>query len=672
MKVCVDYTDTRWKKYKIDFNAIADTVARVLHVSSDAEVSIVLTNDKEIHKLNRKYRGVDKPTNVLSFELGDDVLLGDIFISLDTVKKEAKQAGISVGEHAVHMVVHGMLHLMGYDHIKDKDAQKMEATEIKILSALGIANPYADSENVCDNAECCPGGRFLGWWRRRKIRQDGVLQYVILFALGAIASSGFAPFYMWWAALPAIGGAYYLMTRPTQKNALCALFLRILPFGAAYAIGMFWWTLNSIYVVPELTQQFAIWTLPAIAAIGLFGGLMFSIPFVVVGRIKTNSGARAILFAAVWTTVLWAREWVFTGFPWNPVANMTMPGPIIANSMAVWGALGLTFIIIGFVASAAEVLRNRRCGVCWAAVVIFMILGAVGACAGYKNMQLAEQLTNVSPVVRIVQPAKTQAQKMSLTRSQAISIAQENLNDLYLLGAWDGKPDLIIFPETTYPFAVNDMEMPLAKMLQTNVIIGATTVDNDGGVFNSMILANPDGVIEQVYSKSHLVPFGEYMPLGFLPAPTNLTAGDGPTVMLANVGGAEFVFAPAICYEIIFSDSLLQRGAPRPMAIVNITNDTWFGATPGTYQHLDMVRRYAIESGLPVIRANYSGISAFVSSDGLVISQLGIGEMGLLDGFVWGSHDTKYREIGRDGWMIIILLFACVTSVLFSAIYKRK
>ena len=95
-------------------------------------------------------------------------------------------------------------------------------------------------------------------------------------------------------------------------------------------------------------------------------------------------------------------------------------------------------------------------------------------------------------------------------------------------------------------------------------------------------------------------------------------------------------------------------------AIVNLTNDNWFGNTPGTYQHLDMVRRYAIESGLPIVRANYSGVSAFVGADGVIISYLPVGATGVLDGFVWGAHETPYRAIGLNGWMIIILIVSIV------------
>ena len=117
-----------------------------------------------------------------------------------------------------------------------------------------------------------------------------------------------------------------------------------------------------------------------------------------------------------------------------------------------------------------------------------------------------------------------------------------------------------------------------------------------------------------------------------------------------------FVFAPAVCYEIIFSNAVVKNDYVD--AIVNITNDTWFGKTPGTYQHLDMVRRAAIESGVPVVRANYSGISAFVGADGKIISQLPIGQIGVLDGVATGSHMTLYRMLGRDAWFVIIVLIA--------------
>jgi len=113
------------------------------------EIAIVLASDSFIAKLNHDYRGERGPTNVLSFPSGLDgsggggeVPLGDIVIALETSRREAKTAGIPLAHHLAHLVVHGSLHLLGYDHKKDKEAAVMEEMEVQILRALGIADPY--------------------------------------------------------------------------------------------------------------------------------------------------------------------------------------------------------------------------------------------------------------------------------------------------------------------------------------------------------------------------------------------------------------------------------------------------------------------------------------------------------------------------------------------------
>ena len=427
---------------------------------------------------------------------------------------------------------------------------------------------------------------------------------------------------------------------------------------------MLWWTLNSIYVVPELAKQFAIWTVPALCGIGIFGAAFFSIPFLSIVKARTTSPSRVFMFAGVWTLVLWLREWIFTGFPWNPIANIALPFPAIANSMSVWGAFGLTFVIIGLIASIVELLRNIKSWRTWFVFLFFVIIALCGGFYGIHNIRQSSSDAGTTAMIRIVQPAQSQSQKMVYSREDALKRAEENLVRLFQLAADGDKPDLVVYPETTYPYTiVNSDEMPLAAALKTNVIIGATSV-SDGKPYNSMIVALSDGTISNIYSKSHLVPFGEYSWLGFMPSPAHLAHGDGPELISINMDGGDFVFAPAVCYEIIFSDSLVPRVELRPNAIINITNDTWFGKTPGTYQHLDMVRRYAIESGLPIIRANYSGISAFVLSNGEILSALPIGQTGVLDGTVWGAHKTIYRSIGRNRIMILILLVSVLGVML--------
>ncbi|MCL2538617.1 MAG: apolipoprotein N-acyltransferase [Alphaproteobacteria bacterium] len=625
IKVFITINDPRWEKHKIDFDKIVDTAIRATGANGDGEVSIILTNDSEIQELNKKYRGKDAPTNVLSFETGDSELLGDIFISFDTVMRELPNDFIA---HASHMVVHGVLHLLGHDHINDSDADKMESLESKILKKLGIGDPY-----------------------KTEIRGKYYLP-VLTFLCGVIASLGFAPFYLWPATLIGIGGAYAIIS--TRKKS----YLLPFAFGAGYAVANFWWVLNSIYVVPELAAQFAIWTAPGVIGIALFGGIVFALPFLLTKWTGVNNWYRPIIFAAAWTFVLWLREWLLTGFPWNPIANITMPWPALSNSMALWGALGLTFIIIGLIAACTNPKKYK-----WS-FALFVPLLIIGIGYGHYNIHAINKLpAPESPIIRIIQPAAGQSFKIN---REAVDEAVRQLVELSRTG--DGNPDIIIWPETAYPILIPfDMDGNVlvdfapARELNATVIAGVNTVRvpesrniRDAQFYNSMIVADATGTINHIYHKSHLVPFGEYGPLGGLvPTPGEMSRGDGPEVININ----DFTFSPAICYEIIFSDSLVPRGA-RPNMIINITNDTWFGRTPGPYQHLDMTRRHAIESGVPVIRANYSGISAFVAADGTIISSLPIGVAGTLDGTVGASRITPYRIIGRNWMMAIILLLS--------------
>ena len=670
MRVFVNIEDKRWQKYKIDFEKIANAVVTAVYKNS--EVSITLVNDAEIKKINKEYRGINKPTNVLSFELGDDVLLGDIFISLDTVRREAKRENISLEEHTAHMVVHGVLHLLGYDHLNDKDAEKMEKKETAILKKMGYKNPYTAESGVCTDESCCPGGRFV---MNLKKFFHGAFGRTVIYALCAVLCSlGFAPFNLWWATVLGIGGAYLLSLKSLHGISGWRKFWRVFPFGFVYAIAMFWWVLNSIYVVPELANQFAIWTLPGIIGIGIVGGIIFTSPFLAISSIRLNPACRPFLFASVWTLVLWLREWLFTGFPWNPIANVSLQNLYVANSMSLYGALGLTFVIVGIIAAVCEIIKNHRMGLNWFVLLCFLMFGAVGVLYGNRNIHLIQNTCDAlpRPIIRIVQPAQSAAQKATHSRAAALQNANHNVNVMTEIASAEGEYDLVVFPETAYPFVIMPGDIiSMARVLDKPMVIGANYFD-DGKLYNSMLMVNPDATVSGVYSKSHLVPFGEYRPFGdLIPTPGQLTAGDGPEIITMNLSGKKFIFSPAICYEVIFSDSLVPRGKI-PNAIVNITNDNWFGKTPGTYQHLDMVRRYAIESGVPIVRSDYSGISAFVAADGNVEASIPIGVAGHIDGTVCGAHRTAYRKFGRDMWMIIILVVSCLGTIWIAGVTRKK
>lgn len=148
-----------------DWEALASrAIAAALAVSAQGSlanarftvsVSVHFGTDDEVQALNRDYRHKDKPTNVLSFPMVDpddfpalantddgEVLLGDIMLAFQTCAREAQEKGIALAAHATHLVAHGMLHLLGHDHVEEADAGIMEALEVKALANLGIDNPY--------------------------------------------------------------------------------------------------------------------------------------------------------------------------------------------------------------------------------------------------------------------------------------------------------------------------------------------------------------------------------------------------------------------------------------------------------------------------------------------------------------------------------------------------
>ena len=122
-------------------------------------VSALFTNDAHVHELNREWRGRDKPTNVLSFPMleradlldlapdGPPVLLGDLALAYETCVREAEEKGVPLDHHAAHLIIHGLLHLAGHDHVhSDDEAEAMEALEIRALAKMGIKDPYGDRD----------------------------------------------------------------------------------------------------------------------------------------------------------------------------------------------------------------------------------------------------------------------------------------------------------------------------------------------------------------------------------------------------------------------------------------------------------------------------------------------------------------------------------------------
>ena len=167
IKVFVDIEEAKWTAAVENIAAVVERVKEAVFKRVEGEVdflalpktfgvNLCLSNDTAVHKLNMEFRHMDKPTNVLSFANIDDpdfeevlecedlVELGDVIVAFETMQREAREQGISLHDHFCHLWAHGLLHILGYDHIEPEDAAEMEQRETEVLAGLGIDNPYRE------------------------------------------------------------------------------------------------------------------------------------------------------------------------------------------------------------------------------------------------------------------------------------------------------------------------------------------------------------------------------------------------------------------------------------------------------------------------------------------------------------------------------------------------
>ena len=153
-EIDIQVRDKRYYRHKLKLKTFCRRIIQSAWLADEpSEISLVLADDDFVHILNRDYRGKDKPTNVLSFENADKPpqgqpwLAGDIIIAYQTVLKEAKEQDKTFCAHLAHLLIHGTLHLQGYDHLNARQAKKMESLETKIMKNLGYQDPYQNMEN---------------------------------------------------------------------------------------------------------------------------------------------------------------------------------------------------------------------------------------------------------------------------------------------------------------------------------------------------------------------------------------------------------------------------------------------------------------------------------------------------------------------------------------------
>jgi apolipoprotein N-acyltransferase len=448
-------------------------------------------------------------------------------------------------------------------------------------------------------------------------------------------------------------------------------------FGFGYFVVGLYWIGNALLVDAKTfgwLLPFAVIALPAALAV-------FTAFGVGLARLMWARGPSRILALAVGLTAAeWLRGHVLTGFPWN-VFGYALASPLaLAQGAALFGIWGLTFLAVAVYASPA-VLADDRADTRrpWVAPTLSAALLAALAVYGTLRLQ-ANRTSYVDGVrLRIMQPNLQQDEKFNYSQKQQVMSRYVALSDRASGPRSTGIHDVthLIWPESAFPFFLTrDAEAlaQIAALLPAGTVLITGAVRAPEGVpdaavtraYNSVYIIDHDGSILSIYDKVHLVPFGEYLPFqDFLEEfglrqITNMRGGfiPGDRRRVLNVPRAPDVL-PLICYEIIFPEAV-PRGE-RPGWMVNLTNDGWFGASPGPYQHLQQARIRAIEQGLPLVRAANTGISAVVDPVGRIIGSLPLGTDGVLDARLpQPTTLTPYAQTGDLPTGLVLALAAAV------------
>lgn len=487
----------------------------------------------------------------------------------------------------------------------------------------------------------------------RVILARGWRRLLLGFASGAIGALAMPPF----GFLPALAlslAPTVLLVDGTAKDGPS----RWAPVKKAALIGWFWgfgyfvaglWWLGAAFLVEA--DQFA-WALP-FGVLGLPAVLAFfpAFGFALARLLWLPDASRIFALAFGLTVSEVMRGHLFTGFPWNSPGMALGQNLWLMQSGSLVGLYGLTLIAIAIAAAPALLLTGRDRCERWMTPALALL--ALGIMAGFGAWRVpGEAVASVDNVrLRIMQPNLPQDAKFNPRNRDAIMrryltiSASASQDGMGLAGATH-----IIWPESAFPFLLHRDPASLAQigaLLDTGSVLvtGAARMDEPlpgesvGKFFNAIQVIDDRGTILGAYDKVHLVPFGEYVPR-FLDAVIHAV---GLRQFVQIPGGFEPSdrrkplaipglppVAATICYEAIFPGAVLPEG-PRPNLILNVTNDAWFGQTPGPYQHFAQARLRSVEEGLPLVRAANTGISAVVDSYGRILKSLPLGVEGVID-----------------------------------------
>ena len=521
--------------------------------------------------------------------------------------------------------------------------------------------------------------RFLTGWRRR----------FVAWTAGAVGALAMPPFDLW----PVLALSFPVLVllldgcRGDLKTRLLAAAGVGWWFGFGYFLASLWWIGAAFLVEADVFG----WLLP-FAVVAMPAGLALFTAFgTAVARLLWSKGGLR-LFALTFGLTLaeWLRGHVLTGFPWNTYGYAVSDDLLLIQAASVIGVWGLTFFCVLLLSTPVLLLNPNRRGFAALGAAALVIAGT--ALWGGYRLSVTPLETVPGVALRVMQPNLSQDKKFAYDRREQI------LKDYLALSAKKSETypggladvTVLIWPESSFPFIYEREPWAaeaIAAVLPPNVtlVTGAVRYDfpppgQRSPFFNSIRVMDHRGRVLENTDKVHLVPFGEYLPfqaeleaLG-IEQLTRVRGGfsSGAAFRALQIHGLPLA-SPLVCYEIIFPGKVVPQG-PRPDWLLNLTNDAWFGLTPGPYQHFAQARMRAVEEGLPLVRAANTGISAIVDPLGRIVASRGLGLEGLVDGPLPKPLQTVSvaAKLGRTIILALLAIALALASVPLCGCITRK
>ena len=479
---------------------------------------------------------------------------------------------------------------------------------------------------------------------------------VVAFALGAVAVAGYAPFYLFPLPVATLAGLFYLWSRAKTPRAAATI-------GLAYGLGLFLLGVSWIFVS---LHNFGAMPAPLAAlATFLFCAFLALLPaaagYACARAVGTDGMKFGLLAPAAWTVAEWTRGWLFTGFPWLVTGYSQVPWSPLAGYAPVLGIYGVTLATAASSGLLLLLWRHASTRKDHVRILRPLLLLLLAVWLGGWALKQVEWTHSVGAPLRVSLLQANIAQDLKWNEDRII----ETLESYRSLATQAPSP-LIVLPETALPLFLDRVPRgyleDLARHARRNggdILVGVPERQANGEYFNSVVSFGTAAT--QTYRKSHLVPFGEFIPLrpvlGWIVSVLAIPLQDfsrGTNQRPLAVAGQQV--AVNICYEDAFGEEIIRQ-LPEATVLINVSNVAWFGRSIAPRQHLQISQARALETGRHMLRATNTGVTAVIGPDGRVLASAPEFEVATVTHTVRGRGGaTPYVRMGNGPALALCLV----------------